>query len=43
MDANDINVPTTTNHVVLVVPISVPTHVSHGEKPKKFNRNDFKR
>ena len=43
MDANDINVPTTTNHVVLVVPISVPTHVSHGEKPEKFNRNDFKR
>ena len=43
MDADDINVPTTTNHVVLVVPISVPTHVSHGEKPKKFNRNDFKR
>ena len=29
--------------VVPVVPISVPTHVSHGEKPEKFNRNDFKR
>ena len=43
MDANDINVPTTTNHVVPVVPISVPTHVSHGEKPEKFNGNDFKR
>ena len=41
MDANDINVPATTNHVV--VPISVPTHVSHGEKPEKFNRNDFNR
>ena len=43
MDANDINVPTTTNHVVLVVPIYVPTHVYHGEKPEKFNGNDFKR
>ena len=43
MDANDINVPATTNHVVSVVPISVPTHVSHGEKPEKFNGNDFKR
>ena len=43
MDANDINVPTTTNHVVHVVPISVSTHVSHGEKPEKFNGNDFKR
>ena len=43
MDANDINVPTTTNHVVPVVPISIPTHVSHGEKPEKFNGNDFKR
>ena len=42
MDANDINVPATTNHVVLVVPISIPTHVSHGEKPEKFNGNDFK-
>ena len=42
MDANDNNVPATTNHVVPVVPISVPTHVSHGEKPKKFNGNDFK-
>ena len=41
MDANDIIVPVTTNHVVHVVPI--PTHVSHGEKPEKFNRNDFKR
>ena len=43
MDSNDINDPVTTNHVVPVVPISVPTHVSHGEKPKKFNGNDFKR
>ena len=43
MDANDINVPATTNHVVPVVPIYVPTHVSHGEKPEKFNGNDFKR
>ena len=43
MYANDINIPATINHVVLVVPISVPTHVSHGEKPKKFNGNDFKR
>ena len=42
-DANDINVPTPTNHVMHVVPISIPTHVSHGEKPKKFNGNDFKR
>ena len=42
MDANDINVPTTTNHVVHVVPIYVPTHVSHREKLEKFNRNDFK-
>ena len=33
----------TTNHVVSVVPISVPTNVSHGEKPEKFNRNVFKR
>ena len=43
MDANDIIVPATTytNHVVPVVPI--PTHVSHGEKPEKFNGNDFKR
>ena len=41
MDANDITVPATTNHVVSVVPI--PTHVSHGEKPEEFNRNDFKR
>ena len=41
MNANDINVPTTTYHVV--VPIYVPTHVSHGEKPEKFNGNDFKR
>ena len=23
--------------------VPIPTHVSHGEKPKKFNRNDFKR
>ena len=23
--------------------INVPTHVSHGEKPEKFNGNDFKR
>ena len=43
MDENDINVPATTNHIVHVVPISVPTHVSHGEKPEKFNGNDFKR
>ena len=43
MDANDINVPATANHVVPVVPIYVPTHVSHGEKPEKFNRNDFLR
>ena len=42
MDANDINIPTTTNHVVPVVLISFPTHVSHGEKPEKFNENDFK-
>ena len=42
MDANNNNVPTTTNHVMLVVPVSVPTHVSHGEKPEKFNGNDFK-
>ena len=41
MDANDITIPATTNHVVPVVPI--PTHVSHGEKLEKFNRNDFKR
>ena len=41
MDANDITVPATTNHVVPVVPI--PTHVFHGEKPEKFNGNDFKR
>ena len=41
MDANDITVPATTNHVVPVMPIS--THVSHGEKPEKFNWNDFKR
>ena len=43
MDANDITVPATTytNHVVPVVPI--PTHVSHREKPEKFNGNDFKR
>ena len=41
MDANDINVLATINHVVLVVPI--PTHVSDGEKPNKFNGNDFKR
>ena len=41
MDANDITVPATTNHVVPVVPI--PNHVSHREKPKKFNGNDFKR
>ena len=41
MDANDINVPATTNHVV--VPISVSTHVSRGEKPENFNKNDFKR
>ena len=43
MDTNDINVPNTTNHVVPVVPIYVPTHVSQGEKPEKFNGNDFKR
>ena len=43
MDANDINVPATTNHVVPMVPISVPTHVSHREKHEKFNGNDFKR
>ena len=43
MDANDSNVPTTTNHVVPVVPIFVPTHVSHEEKLEKFNGNDFKR
>ena len=41
MDANDINVLAPTNHVV--VPISVPTHVSYVEKPEKFNGNDFKR
>ena len=41
MDANDITIPATTNHVVHVVPIH--THVSHGEKPEKFNGNDFKR
>ena len=41
MDANDITVPATTNHVVPVMPI--PTHVSHGEKPEKFNGNEFKR
>ena len=35
MDANDIIVPATINHVMHVVPI--PTHVSHGEKPEKFN------
>ena len=23
--------------------INVPTHVSHGEKHEKFNKNDFKR
>ena len=43
MDANDNNVPPTTNNVVPVVPISIPTHVSHGEKPEKFNGNNFKR
>ena len=43
MDANENNVHGTTNHVMPVVPISVPTHVSHGEKPKNFNGNDFKR
>ena len=43
MDANDNTVPATTNHVVPMVPIFVPTHVSHGEKPEKFNGNDFKR
>ena len=43
MDANDNNVPATTNHFVFVVPIYFPTHVSHGEKPEKFNENDFKR
>ena len=43
MDANDNNVPATTNHVVPVVPIYVPIDVSHGEKPEKFNGNDFKR
>ena len=43
MDANDINVPATTNHVVPMVPIYVPTHVSHGEKPEKFNGNYLKR
>ena len=43
MAANDNNAPATTNHVVPVMPISVPTHVSHGEKPEKFNGNDFKR
>ena len=43
MDANDNNVPATTNHVVPKVPISVPTHVSHGEKLEKLNGNDFKR
>ena len=37
MDENDINVPATTNHVVPMVPLSVPTHVPHGEKPEKFN------
>ena len=26
-----------------MVPIYFPTHVSHGEKPEKFNGNDFKR
>ena len=41
MDANDIIVPATTNHVVPMVPI--PTHVSNGEKPEKLNGNDFKR
>ena len=41
MDANDITIPATTNHVVPMVPI--PTHVSHREKPEKFNGNDFKR
>ena len=40
MDANDITIPVTTNHVVPVVPIH--THVSHGEKLEKFNGNDFK-
>ena len=40
MDANDITVHATTNHVVPVVPIP---HVSHGEKPEKCNGNDFKR
>ena len=34
MDANDNNVPATTNHVVPMVPSFVPTHVSHEEKPK---------
>ena len=43
MAANDINAHTATNHVVPVVPISVPTHVSHGEKPEKLNGIDFKR
>ena len=43
MDANDISVLAITNHVVPMVPIYVPTHVSYGEKPEKFNRNDFKR
>ena len=43
MDANDINVHATINHVVPVVPIFVPTHMSHGEKLEKFNGNDFKR
>ena len=43
MDANDNDVSATTNHVVSIVPISVTTHVSHGEKPKKFNGNYFKR
>ena len=43
MDANDNNVLATTNYVVPVVPIYVPIHVFHGEKPEKFNGNDFKR
>ena len=42
MDSNDNNVSTTTNHVMPVMPISILTHVSHGEKPEKFNGNDFK-
>ena len=43
MDTNNNNVHVTTNHVVPVVSIYVLTPVSHGEKPEKFNGNNFKR